>query len=233
MPALMLPPAQADPHRHADPAPRWEDQPDETLLAGYRRSDPEAASAFVARFGRRVYGLAYTMLGEARAAEDVAQEALLRAWRRADLFDVRRGSVSAWLLTITRNLAVDATRVRRPITVSPDELAYASAPSSDRGPADVAVLHDDIDALRDALRRLSDGQRRAVVLAGVWGMSAREIAERDGIPLGTAKTRIRSGLLRLRRLLSDDLLDADDDDGAEGDDGTTMAGIVRDTSLLP
>ena len=161
-------------------------------------------SAFVERFQRRVFGLAFTIVGESGAAEDVAQEALLRAWRHAARFDSRRGSVVSWLLTITRNLAIDAMRVRRPIALAPDDLFVLSAPASGRDPGEVAVLYDDVDRLRDALTRLPSEQRTAVVLAGVWGLSAREIAEREEIPLGTAKTRIRAALGRLRVALANE-----------------------------
>jgi RNA polymerase sigma-70 factor (ECF subfamily) len=176
---------------------------DETLLALYAMSDPQGAAAFIARFGRRVYGLARTIVGDTRFAEDVAQEALLKVWRHADAFDARRGSVATWVMTITRNVAIDTLRSRRPVTVAPDDFADLSGP--DRDPGDVAVLGDDIERLRVALDRLPEEQRRAVVLSGIWGITAREIGERDEIPLGTAKTRIRAALTRLRdELLGDE-----------------------------
>src|SRR5436189_654620 len=124
--------ARIAPH---SPAPR--ELSDEELLARLAVSEPAAASAFVERFQRRVFGLAFTILGDSRAAEDVAQEALLRAWRHAAVFDARRGSVATWLLTITRNLAIDATRVRRPIAVAPDALLGLSRADSERDPAEV------------------------------------------------------------------------------------------------
>jgi len=175
---------------------------DETLLARFAMSDPDGSAAFIGRFERRVFGLARTVVGESRAAEDVAQEALLKVWRHADAFDARRGSVAAWVMTITRNLAIDALRSRRSITVAPDDFVGWS--NSDRDPAEVAVLGNDIDRLRAALIRLPDEQRRAVVLAGVWGITAREVAEIDDIPLGTAKTRIRIALTRLREMLREE-----------------------------
>jgi RNA polymerase sigma factor (sigma-70 family) len=171
---------------------------DEALLAGFAASDPAATAAFVDRFQRRVYGLALTILGDARAAEDAAQEALVRAWRHADTFDVRRGRVDGWLLSITRNLAIDAVRKRRAVVVAPDEMLGLTPPAPGRDPADVVALHDDLEWLQEALADLPPEQRRAVVLAGVWGLSAREISEQDEIPLGTAKTRIRIALRRLR-----------------------------------
>jgi len=80
---------------------------DETLVAGVAAGDRDAASAFVQRFQRRVFGLARTIVPDDRAAEDIAQEAFVRAWRHAPAYDARRGSVTTWLLTITRNLALD------------------------------------------------------------------------------------------------------------------------------
>jgi RNA polymerase sigma factor (sigma-70 family) len=171
---------------------------DDALVAGMASGDADAASAFVERFQRRVFGLAYTIVGDARGAEDVAQEALLRAWRHAGVFDPRRGSVTTWLLTITRNLSIDALRVRRPVAFDPDTVIDLAPVAPGRGPDEVALLQDDVGRLREALTGLPEEQRRAVVLAGVVGLSAREVAEREDIPIGTAKTRIRTALGRLR-----------------------------------
>src|SRR3954463_11423637 len=104
---------------------RTDELSDESLLAGLGAGDRRAAAAFVRRFERRVYGLALTVVGDRVLAEDVAQGALTRAWRHAQAYDPRRGSVATWLLTITRNLAVDAVRLRR---------------ADPRAPADVAEL---------------------------------------------------------------------------------------------
>src|SRR5262249_9134280 len=171
---------------------------DEALLAGFAGSDPGASAAFLARFQRRVFGLALTLLGDSRAAEDAAQEAFLRAWRHGDAFDASRGSVVTWLLTITPNTAIDALRARRPPTLDIDELLERAPIAGSADPADSAILGEDTERVHRALARLPEPQRRAVVLAGMWGLSAREVAEREEIPLGTAKTRIRTGLRRLR-----------------------------------
>lgn len=175
---------------------------DETLYAGLAAGDRDATEAFVARFQRRVYGLARAITGDDRLAEDVAQEAMLRAWRHAAAYDPRRGSVATWLLTITRNLAIDELRIRRPAALDPALLLATAEPAPDRGPDDVAVISDDVGRLRRALASLPVEQRRAIVLTGVLGLSGREVAEHEGIPLGTAKTRIRTALLRLRSLLA-------------------------------
>jgi RNA polymerase sigma factor (sigma-70 family) len=174
---------------------------DDALLAGMAAGDAEAASAFVARFQRRVFGLALTITRDRRMAEDVAQEALVRAWRHGAAYDARRGSVATWLLTITRNLAIDAIRVRRPVSIDPEALLAFASPAAGPQPSDVAVLQEDVERLRSALADLPVEQQRAVALAGLHGFSGREVAEHEGIPLGTAKTRIRAAMLRLRSAL--------------------------------
>jgi RNA polymerase sigma factor (sigma-70 family) len=169
---------------------------DETLLAGLASGDAEAAAAFVRRFQSRVYGLAVTMLHDAELAEEVAQETFVRAWRHAATYDARRGRVPTWLLAIARNLAIDRARMRSPTPVDPDviasELDLAHVDSVDVG---------ERDRLRRAIGSLPEEQRRALVLATYAGRTAREIAELDGVPLGTVKTRIRSAMLKLRESL--------------------------------
>ena len=172
---------------------------DESLLAGLGAGDRRAAAEFVRRFERRVFGLALSVVGDPALAEDVAQEALTRAWRHAQAYDPRKGAVASWLLTITRNLAIDALRMRRSDPRPPGDLAdLLGAGNSEPGPAETAVAHDERLAVRVALQTLPAEQRRALVLSAFHGRTAREIAELEEIPLGTAKTRIRAGLMRLR-----------------------------------
>jgi RNA polymerase sigma factor (sigma-70 family) len=171
---------------------------DEDLLAGMAAGDQNAAVAFVRRYQRRVFGLAYSMTGDTGVAEDVAQEALIRVWRHAPVFDPRRGSVTSWVLTITRNLTIDALRLRRAVPTDPDDFAATALVSQEHNPEDAVQRGDVQHQVRDALSVLPTEQRRAVVLASVYGRTALEISEIEDIPLGTAKTRIRTGLLRLR-----------------------------------
>jgi len=174
---------------------------DDALLAGLATGDRDAAQAFVERFRRRVFGLAVTIVRDDRSAEDVAQEAFLRAWRHADAYDPRRGSVVTWLLTITRNLAIDALRVRRPVFVDPDILVDLVA--AERGPEDRAVDSSEAARVAASIRELPLEQQRALLLANFYGQTAREIAEIEGIPLGTAKTRIRTAMHRVRDRLTE------------------------------
>ena len=171
---------------------------DDDLLAGMAVGDQSAAVTFTRRYQRRVFGLAYSMTSDAGVAEDVAQEAMLRVWRHAPVFDPRRGSVTSWVLTITRNLAIDALRLRRAVPTDPDDFAATALTSSEHNPEDAAGRGDVRRIVRSALGVLPDEQRRAVVLAAVYGRTALEISESEGIPLGTAKTRIRTALIRLR-----------------------------------
>src|SRR5688500_17823167 len=95
---------------------------DEALLAGLTFGDAEAGRLFIGRFQSRVFGLALSILHDPVLAEDIAQEAFLRAWRHGPTYDPRRGTVAAWLLRITRNLAIDALRLRRAEVTDPDVL---------------------------------------------------------------------------------------------------------------
>jgi RNA polymerase sigma-70 factor (ECF subfamily) len=187
--------------RTPDVLPAWSAS-DETLLAGVAAGDAEAMTALVRRYQRRVYGLARTVLGDAAAAEDVAQEAFVRMWRHAEAYDPRRAAVATWLLTITRNLAVDALRLRRAEPTDPAVLVDWSPPSPDDGPLDAALRDEDVRRVRAAIADLPVEQRTALVRAAYLGQTAREIGEHESIPLGTAKTRIRTAMLKLRAALA-------------------------------
>ncbi len=173
---------------------------DEELLVGLAEGDEAAATAFVQRFERRVFGLAVGILGNAASADEVVQQTFERAWRRASSFDRSRGSVATWLLTIARNLSIDELRRRRPEAVDPSLLDGGDTGTPD-APADAAVQGSEVAAVHAALGHLPEEQRRAVLLAALHGHTAGEIAALEGIPLGTAKTRIRSGLRRVRAAL--------------------------------
>jgi RNA polymerase sigma factor (sigma-70 family) len=171
--------------------------PDETLLAGLGAGDGDLALAFVRRFQRIVFGVAMTVVGDPAVAEDVAQQAFEQAWRHAQVYDSRRGTVRAWLTTITHNLAVDVLRARTSAPVDPDDLP-ALLTAVTETPERVAVANDRAAGLRRELSRLPAPQARAVAMAGIYGLTARQIADAENVPLGTAKTRIRDGMQKLR-----------------------------------
>ena len=174
--------------------------PDETLLAGLGAGDADLAVAFVRRFQRVVYGVALTVTRDPVTAEDVAQQAFEQAWRHAQVYDSRRGSVRAWLTTIAHNLAIDVLRARTSAPVDPADLPAMLTAVTDT-PERLAVARDSAAGLRRALAQLPGTQARAVAMAGIYGMTARQVAVTEGIPLGTAKTRIRDGMLKLRSAL--------------------------------
>jgi RNA polymerase sigma-70 factor (ECF subfamily) len=172
--------------------------PDEALLAGYSSGDPRTSALFVRRFGPRVFGLASLIARDRRDAEEVAQDAMVRAWRYARSFDARRGTVVSWLLGITRNVALDRARImtrrnEQPVADVPPDRADLVV-----DPAAVAVRDDDLQWVARALGELPHEQRDALVAATFHGMTGREIAAATGVPIGTVKTRIRAALRRIR-----------------------------------
>lgn len=176
---------------------------DESLLAGLGSGDPDAAAAFVRRFQHRVFGLTLSILRDRGAAEEAAQEAFVRAWKHASAYDPRRGAVAGWLLTIARNVSINMLPTRRVDPIDPELLAVQANGSVGSSPEDRVV---NSELLRQALARVPEDQRRALVLAVFYGFTAREMSELDGLPLGTVKTRIRSAMMNLRAELgvSDD-----------------------------
>lgn len=144
--------------------------------------------------------MAFGIVRDRALAEDVGQEAFLRAWRAAASYDIRRASVLTWMLTITRNAAIDAVRARRSVPTEDGVLEHVLQDTP--GPApdlqEGAVQRVETERAIRRLHRIAPEQARAVVLAVLGGCTAAEVARREQIPLGTAKTRIRAGLRRLR-----------------------------------
>jgi RNA polymerase sigma factor (sigma-70 family) len=181
-----------------------DDISDEALLSGLAVADDRSALVFVRRYQHRLFGLAIGIVGDATRAEDVAQEAFVRIFRHAEVFDARRGSVSTWALTITRNLAIDVLRVQRDTPSDPEDQVFRELISTERTPEEVAVTEDALVRVRAALADLPTDQRRAVLLAAMYGRSAAEIASAEAIPPGTAKGRIRLGMAKIRGALEID-----------------------------
>jgi RNA polymerase sigma factor (sigma-70 family) len=169
---------------------------DDMLLAGLGAGDAQAAVAFVHRFQPMVFGVAVAVVGDHGLAEDIAQQAFERAWRHAALYDPRRGSVRTWLTRIVHNLAVDAARIRRPAPVDPQDLLPLIAAITD-SPERRVLAREASMQLRVALAALPPEQARAVVMAGVHGLSSREIADAEHVPVSTAKSRIRAAMAKL------------------------------------
>lgn len=177
---------------------------DEALLAAVGAGDPAAFTVFFDRHAPRVHGLARIILGDPVAADDAVQETFLRVWRFASGFDPRRGSVAGWLMSAARNVSVDAARLRGTLQyLDPEILLSLAAAAPGAGPAEAALAASEADRVRTALMALPLEQRRVLLLARWWGLSAAEIAARDHLPVGTVKSRMRLGLARVRTLLDD------------------------------
>lgn len=177
------------------------DDADRQVLAELGEGRLEALETLYDRYRAMAFAIALRITADHTLAEDVVQDAFLGVWRHADRYVESRGSVKTWLLSIVHHRAIDAVRRRRPVVELPDpELPPPpQLVASDVWP-EVAGRVDAVE-VRAALAALSDVQRQAIELAYFGGLSQTEIAERTATPLGTVKSRMRLGLLALRRAL--------------------------------
>jgi RNA polymerase sigma-70 factor, ECF subfamily len=167
---------------------------DLAIVTGLKAGDQGAMADLYDRYSSVVYAVALRVLGDTGAAEDVLQEVFLQLWRNPSAFDAARGSLASWLAVITRNRAIDSLRKRRPetdietvmLSVAPDLAAEAERSRA-------------AEKVRGVMGTMSAGQRVALEMAYWEGMTHTEIADKTGEPLGTVKTRIRAGLIALRR----------------------------------
>jgi RNA polymerase sigma-70 factor (ECF subfamily) len=178
---------------------------DQRALERVAAGDSGGLGTLYDRHGRSVYSLALRILGDEGDAEEVAQDVFAQAWRRAGQYDQSRGTVAAWLLVMARTRAIDRIRARR---VRPegrvhedDGLTLQQLPATDPDVASEMMAAERGLRVRRALEELPFLQRVAIELAYYEGLSQREIAERLEQPLGTVKTRMRLGLLKLRDAL--------------------------------
>jgi RNA polymerase sigma-70 factor, ECF subfamily len=175
---------------------------DALLMEAFAARDERAAGALYDRFASRIHGLGIVMLGNDQAAQDLVQDTFVKLWRTAERFDPARGRLDTWVLLVARSLAMDALRRRVLEWRTLDAAGPAREDDPDPGPDERAVVGDLAGRARHAMTRLSSEQRSALELAYFGGRTTAEVAALEGIPLGTAKTRIRAALLRLRSEMS-------------------------------
>ncbi len=161
--------------------------------------DQSALRELMGTYGGVVYGMARRVLVDSGLAEEVAQDAFLALWRRPGAYDSARGSLQAFLLGVTRNKAIDLVRKEESLRRTKESIASElQTASGEVSPHEELLERDNV---RVALSTLSSVQREALVLAYFGGRTYREVAEELDIPEGTAKTRLRDGLTKLRHLM--------------------------------
>lgn len=172
------------------------------LIALTAQGDQSAFSRLYDQSSPQIYGLVLRILGQPAMAEDVTLEVYTQVWKHAHSYDRQRGTPMAWLITLARTRAIDrlrATRAER-ASVSLDEAAWI--PSDDASPEERSSARQREEIVQTALAQLSAEQRDALLLGYFGGYSQSEIAARLNLPLGTVKTRMRLGLMKLRDLLA-------------------------------
>jgi RNA polymerase sigma-70 factor (ECF subfamily) len=181
---------------------------DEDLMPLVERKDPDAFEVLYDRHGGASFSLAYRMVGNRAAAEDITQEAFLSMWRTRARYDRTRGSVRTWLLGIVRNRAIDALRhelVQAPTSSIDDEIPEWRAPAADAETDTEALRREAAREVRGALGELPSDQMRVIELAFFGGLSHSEIASMLGMPLGTVKGRMRLGMEKIRARLAEEV----------------------------
>jgi len=174
---------------------------DANLLNAIARQDEQALASLYDRYRLTLFGLLMRILRSREEAEDVLQEVFLQVWRRASDFDPQRGRPFTWLVTLARSRAIDRLRQLG----SRERAASSVIELAGEGMVDAAentFRSEQRQLVAAALTELSEEQRRALILAYFEGLTQAEIAERLRSPLGTVKTRMRSGMIKLRELLS-------------------------------
>jgi len=174
---------------------------DGDLLVGVKAGDAAAFALLYDRHSRAAYGLAYRILGEATAAEDVVQEAFLTVWRQAATYGPERGTVRAWLLAIVHHRAIDHVRRRSYREERQQALDAVVDPPDSADTWEQARQSVEGQHVREALEHLPPDQRRSITLAYFGGYTHDEIARLLGVPLGTVKGRLRIGLQKMRGYL--------------------------------
>jgi RNA polymerase sigma-70 factor, ECF subfamily len=170
---------------------------DAMLVSAVRSGDDQAMAQLYERYSPIVYSVALRVLGDTAAAEDILQEVFMQLWRNPDVFDASRGSLPGWLAVIARNRAIDSLRKRRPET-NISEVIVSIEPDLASG----AEWSRALEKIRSALASMSSPQRSALEMAFFEGLTHTEIATKTGEPLGTIKTRIRTGLGALRKVFN-------------------------------
>jgi RNA polymerase sigma-70 factor (ECF subfamily) len=184
---------------------------DEALLRLIAHARADALSVLYDRYARLIYSLAYRIVGDPSAAEEVTQDVFLRVWEKANTYQSEQAKVSTWLVSIARHRAIDLVRQRgaraEGYSAAWEDLPQSIIPRTEgRNPEELSGQAIQAKRVREAIATLPVEQRQALAMAFLQGYSHSEIAEKIGEPLGTVKTRIRLAMQKLHHLLSDEQL---------------------------
>lgn len=180
---------------------------DKDLLRRIAQKDPVALSLLYDQYNRLLFGLLISILKKKTEAEDILQEVFSNIWEKADQFDPDRGTGYTWIVSLTRNKGIDRLRSKvykeqkKQSTSLDNDDVYHPLYSSENNPLEDTILSDRADMVRNALQQISEKQRKVIEISYFSGLSQSEISEEYDIPLGTVKTRMRDGMMKLRDIL--------------------------------
>ncbi|WP_018127016.1 sigma-70 family RNA polymerase sigma factor [Balneola vulgaris] len=181
---------------------------DKELLIRIAAKDPVALSLLYDQYNRLLFGLLVSILKKKEEAEDILQEVFTNIWEKADQYDPEKGSAYTWIVSLTRNKGIDRLRSKvykeqkKQSTSLDNEDTYMPLFSEENNPLEDAILSDRASMLKEALAKISEKQRTVLQVAYFDGLTQTEISEQLDIPLGTVKSRMRDGMLKLREILS-------------------------------
>ncbi|MDR9415814.1 MAG: sigma-70 family RNA polymerase sigma factor [Gracilimonas sp.] len=184
---------------------------DRELMARIKARDSVALSELYDQYNRLLFGLILSILKKRSESEDILQEVFTTIWEKADQFDLERGTVYTWIVSLTRNKSIDRLRSKvykeqkkQSVSINDDDVFHPLY-SEETDPLEKTILKDRAKRVHDALANISAKQRNVLQVAYFNGMSQSEIAEEFDIPLGTVKTRMRDGMMKLREILGKEL----------------------------
>lgn len=188
-----------------------DEERDREIMARIKAGDSAALAELYSHYNRLLFGLILSILKKREEAEDILQEVFTNIWQKADQFDLERGTVYTWIVSLTRNKSIDRLRSKvykeqkKQSTSLDDEDVFYPLYSGENDPLETAIFNDRAKRIHEALSKLSDKQRKVLQVAYFDGMTQSEISREFDIPLGTVKTRMRDGMLKLRELLEKEL----------------------------
>ncbi len=184
---------------------------DRDLMRRIASKEPEALSVLYDHYNRLLFGLLKSILKKKEEAEDLLQEVFTTIWEKADQFDAERGTAYTWIVSLTRNKAIDRLRSKvykeqkKQSTSLNDDDVFHPLYSKENNPLENTILSDRAKRVYDALQNLTEKQRSVIQVAYFDGLSQSEISDEYDIPLGTVKTRMRDGMIKLRELLAQEM----------------------------